>query len=129
MSKCEFELSCHHNDTCGLTGSAAFFASIPGSFVLINGPLWCYFYAMKYIDDESSRAARCISCTGTSPSSLVYGTEKEILRGLSRIQSQGTAERVFLESNCSTGLIGDDVKGIAEEFGGPWPYIPWTAAD
>lgn len=121
MSKCEFELSCHHNDTCGLTGSVAFFASIPGSFVLINGPLWCYFYAMKYIDDENSRAARCISCTGTSPSSLVYGTEKEILRGLSRIQSQGSAERVFLESNCSTGLIGDDVKGIAEEFGGPWP--------
>lgn len=76
---------------------------------------------MKYIDDENSRAARCICCTGTSPSSLVYGTEKDILQGLSRIRSQGTAERVFLESNCSTGLIGDDVKGIAEEFGGPWP--------
>lgn len=84
---------------------------------------------MKYIDDENSWAVRCISCTGTSPSSLVYGTEKDILRGLSRIQSQGSAERVFLESNCSTGLIGDDVKGIAEEFGGPWPVYTMTAAD
>lgn len=121
MSKCEFESSCHHNDTCGLTGSAAFFASIPGSFVLINGPLWCYFYAMKYVDDENGRAARCITCTGTSPSSMVYGTEKDILKGLSRIRDAGQAERVFIENNCSTGLIGDDVKGIAEAFGGPWP--------
>ena len=42
-----FKTSCHHMSTCALTGASAFFDAIPGSFMLINGPLWCYFYAMK----------------------------------------------------------------------------------
>lgn len=121
MSRCEFESSCQHNDTCGLTGSAAFFASIPQSAVVVNGPLWCYFYAMKYIDDENSRAGRCISCTQPSPSSLVYGTEKDILRALSFVKEHEKADRVFLMNNCSVGLIGDDIRGICESFQGPWP--------
>ena len=45
----DFKSSCHHMSTCALTGASAFFDAIPGSFMLINGPLWCYFYAMKYV--------------------------------------------------------------------------------
>ena len=52
MQPSEWENSCHRIGTCALTGSAALFASIPGSYVIVNGPLWCYFYAMKYIDDS-----------------------------------------------------------------------------
>ena len=47
----DFKTSCHHMSTCALTGASAFFDAIPGSFMLINGPLWCYFYAMKYVED------------------------------------------------------------------------------
>ena len=83
MSKPEFESYCHHNNRCGLTGSSAFFASIPKSFVMINGPLWCYFYAMKHVDDENKNAATMFYCTQPSPASLVYGTEKDITDGLS----------------------------------------------
>lgn len=43
MSQSEWEAACHHGSTCALTGSAAFFDSIPGSFTMVNGPLWCYF--------------------------------------------------------------------------------------
>ena len=121
MSKPEFESFCHHNDMCGLTGSSAFFASIPRSFVMINGPLWCYFYAMKYVDDENSDAARRFYCTQPGPSSLVYGTEGDIVKGLSYIQSLEQVDRVFLMNNCSISLIGDDLKGIAGKFNGPWP--------
>ena len=46
MSEQNWKTSCHHMSVCALTGASAFFASIPGSFMLINGPLWCYFYAM-----------------------------------------------------------------------------------
>ena len=57
MQQSEWENSCHRIGTCALTGSAALFASIPGSYVIVNGPLWCYFYAMKYIDDSMPGAA------------------------------------------------------------------------
>ena len=56
MSRSEWEAACHHGSTCALTGSAAFFDSIPGSFTMVNGPLWCYFYAMKYVDNENPMA-------------------------------------------------------------------------
>ena len=121
MSKPEFESYCHHNNRCGLTGSSAFFASIPKSFVMINGPLWCYFYAMKHVDDENKNAATMFYCTQPSPASLVYGTEKDITDGLSYVKTVPGVDRVFLMNNCSIGLIGDDLKGIARKFGGPWP--------
>ena len=55
----DFKTSCHHMSTCALTGASAFFDAIPGSFMLINGPLWCYFYAMKYVEDyDASPAGR-----------------------------------------------------------------------
>lgn len=121
MLKPEFESFCHHNNMCGLTGSAAFFASIPHSFVMVNGPLWCYFYAMKYVDDESAEAGRYFYCTQPEPSALVYGTEEDIVKGLDYVRNQQDVERVFLMNNCSISLIGDDLKGIARKYNGPWP--------
>lgn len=38
---------CSRVDTCALTGAAAFFTGIKGAEVLVNGPLWCYFYALQ----------------------------------------------------------------------------------
>ena len=58
MQPSEWENSCHRIGTCALTGSAALFASIPGSYVIVNGPLWCYFYAMKYIDCLSAKFSK-----------------------------------------------------------------------
>ena len=37
---------CHRVDCCALSGAAAFVAGIPGAEVLVNGPLWCYFYVL-----------------------------------------------------------------------------------
>ena len=39
-----------HFNSCTLTGAAAFFAGIPHAAVVVNGPLWCYFYALRYIE-------------------------------------------------------------------------------
>ena len=41
---------CERVDTCALTGAGAFFAAIDKSEVLINGPLWCYFYALRHLE-------------------------------------------------------------------------------
>ena len=45
-----FSELCGMQDECALAGAAAFFAGIPDAAVVINGPLWCYYYAMRHIE-------------------------------------------------------------------------------
>ena len=123
MQQSEWGAACHHTGTCALTGSSAFFASIPGSCVLINGPLWCYFYAMKHVDDMIPYAAGRFYCTQPSQNSLVYGTEAELMEAFDAIRNRTDIERVFLENNCSTSLVGDDLAGIAAKANLSWPEI------
>lgn len=117
----DFKTSCHHMSTCALTGASAFFDAIPGSFMLINGPLWCYFYAMKYVEDYDASALRRFHCTQPEGNALVYGTEKDLLAGLDFVKANFTPERVFLLNNCSVSLVGDDIVGIAAKAELPFP--------
>ena len=117
----DFKSSCHHMSTCALTGASAFFDAIPGSFMLINGPLWCYFYAMKYVEDYDASALRRFHCTQPEGNALVYGTEKDLLAGLDFVKANFTPERVFLLNNCSVSLVGDDIAGIAAKAELPCP--------
>ena len=68
------------------------------------------------------------ACTQPSPSSLVYGTENDLKKSFSDIQKMGTFERVFVESNCSVSLIGDDIAGIAAAQDLPWPVYAADAS-
>lgn len=117
----DFKTSYHHMSTCALTGASAFFDAIPGSFMLINGPLWCYFYAMKYVEDYDASALRRFHCTQPEGNALVYGTEKDLLAGLDFVKANFTPERVFLLNNCSVSLVGDDIAGIAAKAELPCP--------
>ena len=117
----DWKTSCHHMSTCALTGASAFFDAIPGSFMLINGPLWCYFYAMKYVEDYDASALRRFHCTQPEGNALVYGTEKDLLAGLDFVKSNFKPERVFILNNCSVSLVGDDIAGIAAKAGLPCP--------
>ncbi len=117
----DFKTSCHHMSTCALTGASAFFDAIPGSFMLINGPLWCYFYAMKYVEDYDASALRRFHCTQPEGNALVYGTEKDLLAGLDFVKANFTPERVFFLNNCSVSLVGDDIAGIAAKAELPFP--------
>jgi len=117
----DFKTSCHHMSTCALTGASAFFDAIPGSFMLINGPLWCYFYAMKYVEDYDASALRRFHCTQPEGNALVYGTEKDLLAGLDFVKANFAPERVFILNNCSVSLVGDDIAGIAAKAELPCP--------
>ena len=107
--------------TCALTGASAFFDAIPGSFMLINGPLWCYFYAMKYVEDYDASALRRFHCTQPEGNALVYGTEKDLLAGLDFVKANFTPERIFILNNCSVSLVGDDIAGISAKANLPCP--------
>ena len=117
----DFKTSCHHMSTCALTGASAFFDAIPRSFMLINGPLWCYFYAMKYVEDYDASALRRFHCTQPEGNALVYGTEKDLLAGLDFVKANFTPERIFILNNCSVSLVGDDIAGIAAKAELPCP--------
>ena len=119
----DFKTSCHHMSTCALTGASAFFDAIPGSFMLINGPLWCYFYAMKYVEDYDASALRRFHCTQPEGNALVYGTEKDLLAGLDFVKANFTPERIFILNNCSVSLVGDDIAGIAARAELPCPVF------
>lgn len=121
MCDSEWEAACHHTDTCALTGSAAFFMGIPKSHVLVNGPLWCYYYALRYLEDAAGYLSSHMTCTQPSGKAVVYGTEEDLLRGFDNIRRMDQPERVFVENNCSISMIGDDIAGIAEAADLPWP--------
>lgn len=121
MSESDWEAACHHTDTCALTGSAAFFMGIPKSHVLVNGPLWCYFYALRYLEDAAGYLSQRMNCTQPGGTAIVYGTEDDLLRGFDAIKAMDTPERVFVENNCSISMIGDDIAGIAARADLPWP--------
>lgn len=115
---------CERVDTCALTGAAAFVAGIPGTDILVNGPLWCYFYALRYLEHGAYDMAQRFHGSQPDNTAVVYGSEKYILAALKRLKKEcSESELLFIESSCSMSLIGDDLNGIAAKAALPCPYV------
>ena len=115
---------CNRVDTCALTGAAAFVAGIPQSEVLINGPLWCYFYALRYLERADYTTSLRIRGSQPDNNAVVYGAEKYIMQALQNLMAEGQKPSVLLlESSCAMSLIGDDLKGIVRKEDLPFPVI------
>ncbi|WP_196598755.1 nitrogenase component 1 [Pectinatus frisingensis] len=105
---------CNSIDTCALAGAAAFFAGIPKAQILANGQLWCYFYALRYLEHAEYNMAERFHCTQTDNNAVIYGTEEFLLKALERMQQSECQPSILLvENSCSISLIGDDIAGIA----------------
>ena len=113
----------HRADTCALTGAAAFFAGIPDAAVVANGPLWCYFYALRYLENNFSDIGRRYYCTQTDGQAVVHGTEDLLRETLEMVRNSQTPAVMLLENSCSVGLIGDDATGIIRQMNLPWPSV------
>ena len=115
---------CNRVDTCALTGAAAFVAGIPQSEVLINGPLWCYFYALRYLERADYTTSLRIRGSQPDNNAVVYGAEKYIVQALQNLMAEGQKPSVLLlESSCAMSLIGDDLQGIVRKENLPFPVI------
>ena len=115
---------CERVDTCALTGAGAFFAAIEKSEVLINGPLWCYFYALRHL--EKARPDMYTRFYGSQPdnNAVIYGSEEYVTQELQRMLEDGHKPSVLLlESSCSLSLIGDDLAGMARKLQLPFPVV------
>lgn len=115
---------CNRVDTCALTGAAAFVAGIPGSEVLVNGPLWCYFYALRYLERIDYSMSYRFRGSQPDNNAVVYGAEKYIIQALESLQQeQNQPSLLLLESSCSMSLIGDDLEGIVRRQQLPYPVV------
>ena len=124
MSETTWQDTCSRNDTCGLTGAAAFFCGIPRSEVLVNGPLWCYYYALRHLEHGQSGVAQRMAVSQPDNNAIVFGTEKFLLETLDRLQrEEHRPDLMLVENSCALSLIGDDLQGIVRKAGLPFPIV------
>ncbi|SDE10265.1 nitrogenase component 1 [Sporomusa acidovorans] len=110
-------------EACALTGSAAFFAGIPDAVLIANGPMWCYYYALRYLQKQCPEINARFYCTQADNHAVIYGTEECLLETLQIIRRQTRPAVVLIENSCSVSLIGDDIAGIARQADLPCPVV------
>lgn len=121
--KAEWGNVCSRVDTCALTGAAAFFTGIKGAEVLVNGPLWCYFYALRHLEKANGRLGERFHGSQPDNNAVVYGTEECLTEALEYIRENRQPSILLIENSCSVSLIGDDIEGIAAKADLPFPVV------
>lgn len=123
MAKRQWDNVCTQVNTCALTGAAAFFAGIPDAAMVVNGPLWCYFYALRHLERASSTIGQRFFCSQADNDAVVYGTEEYLRDSLRLLKEKSRPAVVLIENSCSVSLIGDDIAGIVRDEGLPCPAV------
>lgn len=118
----DFSAVCLHADTCALAGAAAFFAGIPDAAIVVNGPMWCYFYALRSLESSQPLLSNRMVATQLDNQAIVFGTE-EYLRDTLKPYIDDPPAVICIENNCSAGLIGDDLAAIARDAGAACPVV------
>ena len=115
---------CHRVDCCALSGAAAFVAGIPDAEILVNGPLWCYFYALRTLEHAKYDMGERFHDCQPDNNAIVYGTEKFLTEALKRLlDSSRKPSLLLVENSCSLSLIGDDLAGIVSKMELPYPFV------
>ncbi len=111
-----FDDVCMYTDTCALAGASAFFAGIRDAVIVVNGPLWCYYFAMRHIEHSQSTISHRMVCTQLDNDAIVFGAEEYLQEALAPYVEQPPA-LLAIVSSCAAGLIGDDIAAIARGAG------------
>lgn len=117
-----FDDVCMCTDTCALAGAAAFFAGIKDAVIVVNGPLWCHFFAMRHIEHSQATISHRMLCTQLDNDAIVFGAEEYLNEALAPYVEQPPALLAII-SSCAAGLIGDDVEAIARGAGITCPIV------
>jgi nitrogenase molybdenum-iron protein alpha/beta subunit len=123
MAETRWEDSCAAVNTCALTGAAAFFAGIPDAVLVCNGPLWCYYHALRYLEQSCPGLSQRFFCTQPDNNAVIYGTEDCLAETLRYIKEKTRPSLIFIENSCAISLIGDDSFGIARQANLSCPVI------
>ena len=109
-------------ESCALTGAAAFFAGLRGCAVIVNGPLWCYLFTQRHIEQSQSDISHRMKCTQLDNDAIVFGAE-EYLREALQPHIDHPPALLAVISGSSASLIGDDVGAIARAAGVTCPVV------
>lgn len=127
MAGKEWENHCQTLTSCALAGAASFFAGIPDAYIIANGPAWCYFYALRKVEQPNQGLEKRFFSTYPDNKSVIFGTENKLLATLDLIKKMPQQPSVLLiENSCAISLIGDDIAGIAA---GTQPAFPVVTFD
>ena len=111
-----FDDVCMCTDTCALAGASAFFAGLRDAVIVVNGPLWCYFFAMRHIEHSQSTISHRMICTQLDNDAIVFGAEEYLREALAPYAAEPPPLLAII-SSCAAGLIGDDIGAIARGAG------------
>ncbi len=111
-----FDDVCMCTDTCALAGASAFFAGLRDAVIVVNGPLWCYFFAMRQIEHSQSTISHRMICTQLDNDAIVFGAEEYLREALAPYAAEPPPLLAII-SSCAAGLIGDDIEAIARGAG------------
>lgn len=125
MSAVKWNDTCDHYDTCALAGAASFAAGIPDSHILVNGPLWCFFYAKGHMKRISPSIMDRMTGTQPENDAVIFGSERFLVKEIERLreEEQLNPSLLFVENSCAFSLIGDDNAGIIKSLELPFPAV------
>lgn len=109
-------------ESCALTGAAAFFAGMKGCAVIVNGPLWCYLFTQRHIEQTQSNISHRMQCTQLDNDAIVFGAEAYLREALQPYIAHPPALLAVI-SGSSASLIGDDVGAIVRAAGVTCPIV------
>lgn len=117
-----FDDVCAWTDSCALAGAMAFFAAWQDAAVIVNGPMWCHYFALRHVEHGVSDAVRRTGCTQLDNDAIVFGAEDYLLEALQPYIAE-PPRLLAIVSSCAAGLIGDDVAAIARSAGIAAPVV------
>ena len=117
-----FDDVCAWTDSCALAGAMAFFAAWQDAAVIVNGPMWCHYFALRHVEHGVSDAVRRTGCTQLDNDAIVFGAEDYLLEALQPYIAE-PPRLLSIVSSCAAGLIGDDVAAIARSAGIAAPVV------
>ena len=117
-----FDDVCAWTDSCALAGAMAFFAAWQDAAVIVNGPMWCHYFALRHVEHGVSDAVRRTGCTQLDNDAIVFGAEDYLLEALQPYIAE-PPRLLAIVSSCAAGLIGDDVAAIARTAGISSPIV------
>ncbi len=86
---------------------------------LVHSPIGCAYYSWDYRVDSKGY---CFT-TDLDEFDVIFGGEKKLYSAIEMAVREFKPDAVFVYQTCTTGLIGDDIKAIADkasrEFGVP----------
>ena len=117
-----FDDVCAWTDSCALAGAMAFFAAWRDAVVIVNGPMWCHYFALRHVEHGVSDAVQRTGCTQLDNDAIVFGAEDYLLEALQPYIAE-PPRLLAIISSCAAGLIGDDVAAIARTAGISSPIV------